>query len=63
VGAKAVIRHARTHPEKHPWLIKLLAGKPAKLVAVAMANKMARTAWAIMVRGGTYQAPELAAAA
>jgi transposase len=48
VGATTVIRHARTHPSKHPWLMKLLAKKPAKVVAVALANKMARIAWAIL---------------
>lgn len=63
VGATAVIRHARTHPEKHPWIMKLLAKMPAKKVAVALANKMARIAWAILAKGGTYRAPALAAAA
>jgi transposase len=62
VGATAVIRHARAHPEKHPWLTKLLAKMPAKKVAVALANKMARIAWAILTKGETYRAPELAAA-
>ena len=61
IGATAVIRQARTHPEKHPWLIQLLARRPAKLVAVALANKTARIAWAVLVRGGTYRAPALAA--
>ncbi|MGE8943976.1 IS110 family transposase [Leptospira interrogans] len=46
VGATTVIRHARAHPGKHPWLMKLLARKPSKVVAVALANKMARVAWA-----------------
>jgi transposase len=63
VGATAVIRHARAHPERHPWIMKLLAKKPAKKVAVALANKMARIAWAILAKGGTYRAPALAAAA
>ena len=63
MGATAVIQHARRHPEKHRWIMTLLAKKPAKLVAVAVANKMARIAWAIMAKGGTYRAPELAAAA
>ena len=63
VGATAVVRHARQYPQKHPWVMKLLGKKPAKLVAVAVANKMARIAWAIMVKGGYYRAPELAAAA
>ena len=61
VGATAVIRHARAHPDKHPWLTKLLAKKPAKVVAVALANKMARIAWAILAKGETYRAPALAA--
>src|SRR4051812_27185493 len=63
IGATAVVRHARQHPQKHPWIMRLLAKKPAKLVAVAVANKMARIAWAIMAKGGCYRAPELAAAA
>jgi transposase len=60
VGATAVIRHARVHPDKHPWIMKLLAKMPAKKVAVALANKTARIAWAILAKGGTYQAPALA---
>jgi transposase len=63
IGATAVVRHARQHPQKHPWVIRLLAKKPAKLVAVAVANRMARIAWAIMAKGGYYRAPTLAAAA
>lgn len=62
VGATAVIRHARAHPNKHPWLTALLVKKPAKVVAVALANKMARIVWAILAKGGTYRAPALAAA-
>lgn len=62
-GAMAVIQHARLHPEKHPWITRLLARKPAKVVAIAVANKSARIAWAIMSRGGTYQPPALAATA
>jgi len=63
VGATAVVRQARLHPEKYLWVIKLLAKKPAKVVAIAVANKTARIAWAIMAKGGHYRAPELAAAA
>ena len=50
-------------PEKYPWLTQLLARRPFKVVAVALANKMARIAWALLAHGGTYRAPELAAAA
>jgi transposase len=60
VGATAVIRHARTHPGRHLWIMKLLAKMPAKKVAVALANKTARIAWAILVKGGTYRAPAMA---
>ena len=59
VGATAVIRHARAHADKHPWLTQLLARRPAKVVAVALANKMARIAWAVLARGETYRAPAL----
>ena len=63
IGATAVIRQARTHPDKHPWVMKLLAKKPAKVVAIALANKMARIAWAVLDKGETYRAPVLVAAA
>jgi transposase len=41
-----------------PRATKLLRRKPAKLVAVAMANKAARVAWAVMTRGEIYRAPQ-----
>ena len=63
VGATSLLRQARLHPNKYPWIAKLLAKKPAKLVAVAVANKTARVAWAIMSKGGTYRPPALAATA
>ena len=47
VGAYAVLKLARQKPEKYPWLTQLLARKPFKVVAVALANKMARIAWAL----------------
>ena len=57
VGACAVLRRARQQPEKYPWLTQLLARRPFKVVAVALANKMARIAWALLAKGGTYRAP------
>ena len=57
LGAISIVRIARTRPEKHPWLIQLLARRPFKVVAVALANKMARIAWAVLARGETYRAP------
>jgi transposase len=41
---------------------QLLARRPFKVVAIALANKMARVAWALLARGGTYRVPALAAA-
>ena len=63
VGAISVLRRARENPGKYPWLTQLLARRPFKVVAVALANKMARMAWALLAHGGTYRAPVLAEAA
>ena len=61
LGAAAQLRHARAHPEKHPWLTRLLSRRPAKVAMIALANKMARIAWAVLAKGGTYQTPVAAA--
>jgi transposase len=53
-GAMAVIKAAKPG-RTSPWLLALLARKPKKLAAVALANKNARTAWAMMVRGQAYR--------
>ena len=63
VGAHSVLRRAKENPDKYPWLTQLLARRPFKVVAVALANKMARMAWALLAHGGTYRAPKPAAAA
>lgn len=56
LGATAVVRHAA--PGKgSAWLLSLLGRKPRKLAAVALANKMARTAWAMMTSGEAYRQP------
>src|SRR5882762_6010285 len=60
VWAIAVLRRAQENPGKYPWLTQLRARRPFKVVAVALANKMARMAWALLAHGGTYRAPELA---
>jgi hypothetical protein len=46
---------------KGSWLAQMLARKPKMLVTVALANKMARIIWALLVKGGTYRAPIAAA--
>lgn len=51
-GAMAVVRQAQIRPEKHPWVVQLLGRMSAKQAAIAIANKTARIAWAIMVHGG-----------
>ncbi|HLN08196.1 MAG TPA: IS110 family transposase [Xanthobacteraceae bacterium] len=59
LGATAVIRHAK--PGKtSPWLLSLLARKPRKLAAVALANKLARVVWAVMTSGESYRPPQAA---
>jgi transposase len=55
VGALTVIRRAKTNPKKYPWLASLLERRPPLVAAVAYANKVARTIWAILARGGTYR--------
>jgi transposase len=52
-GAMAVLNSKQAR--KDPWLMKLLATKARKVVAVALANKMARIAWAVMIRQEDYR--------
>jgi transposase len=62
-GALAVIRYAKIHGTRHrPWLTALLARRPTKVAAIALANKIARMAWAMMARGERYKEPAALAA-
>lgn len=61
VGATSVIRRAETNPSATgAWVRSLLASKSKRLTTVAMANKTARIAWAVMARGEVYRAPAMA---
>ena len=66
VGATSLLRQVRAGRGRNasPWLIELLKRKPPKLVAVALANKIARIVWKMMMVGEAYQnnAPRPAAA-
>jgi transposase len=61
-GALAVIRYANIHGTNRPWLTALLARRPTKVAAIALANKIARMAWAMMAKGDRYKEPAALAA-
>ena len=64
VGAMAVIRQAKPGSKTaSPWLLQLLERRPRKLAAVALANKMARTVWAMMTSGETWRIHKVSTAA
>ena len=55
VGATSVLRYADKNAKAMPWLTGIVARRPYKVAAVALANKMARIVWAVLTRGGVYQ--------
>ncbi len=60
-GAMSVILHAKRRGTTNlPWLADIIARKPTKVAAVALANKNARIVWALLSHGGTYQKPVVA---
>src|SRR3954464_13604585 len=62
-GALADSGYAKIHGAGHrPWLTSLLARRPTKVAAIALANKLARMAWAIMTKGQLYKEPVALAA-
>jgi transposase len=60
--ALAVIRYAQRHGTKRPWLVHLLARRTPKIAAAALANKMSRMIWAMMMTGERYREPRVAVA-
>ena len=62
IGASAVASWAsRKGSVPGSWLASMMLRKPPMLVRVALANKMARTVWALLAHGGVYRTPALAA--
>ena len=62
-GAMVVVRWAcQKGAREGTWLHRILARKPRKLVAIALANKMARSAWAMLTKGEDYRNPVAVAA-
>jgi transposase len=57
VAATGLISRARANPQIAPWFARLLGRMPARKATVALANKMARIAWALLARQTTYQGP------
>jgi len=60
--ARLTARARRSIPEGS-WLAKMLGKKPRMLVVIALANKMARTIWAMLTKEENYRDPAQAAAA
>ena len=56
LGAMGVIAARRRRPAGDDWLWQLLDRKPVKLVAIALASRNARTVWALLKSGESYQA-------
>jgi transposase len=56
LGALAQITHRSRKPAGEDWLWKMLQRKPVKLVAIALAGRMARTVWALLKTGKRYEA-------
>ncbi len=63
IGALSVIKRVKQLGyTKRPWLAELMARRPVKVAAIALANKIIRMVWAMMVRGERYREPVAMAA-
>lgn len=59
VSATSILKQARRAVMLPSWVVSLMARKPYKVAAVALANKIARIIWALLVKGGTYEKPAM----
>jgi transposase len=57
VGATSILKLGKRGFKLPQWIAALMLRRPFKVVAVALANKIARTIWALLVKGGEYQVP------
>lgn len=57
VGAMAIVRYAERNGARPPWLAHMLGRRKPKVAAVALANKTARTIWAMMISSERYREP------
>jgi transposase len=57
VGATSILKLGKRGFKLPQWIGALTLRRPFKVVAVALANKMARTIWALLAKGGTYRTP------
>ncbi|NKL21563.1 IS110 family transposase [Rhizobium leguminosarum] len=57
MGAMSALISARRCGTPSAWLRRLMERRPLKVAAVALANKTARVVWALLTKGGTYEAP------
>ncbi len=57
---RQAIRHAERYGTRRPWLTKLLSRRSPRVAAIALANKIGRTAWALMTSGERYREPVVA---
>lgn len=57
LGAVSLLIAARRRGTPWTWLRRLMDGRPLKVAAIAVANKTARIVWALLTKGGSYEAP------
>ena len=62
IGAVGVVRYARQRSSLEEWIRRLLERRPTRIATVALANKLARIAWAVLAHDQNYRAGQPVAA-